>query len=75
MFSLGMSEILVIALIALMVIKPKDVPKIARKIGQFFKMITDYRDSFMEEIDSVKNLSESKESDSSEKQNKKPDEE
>lgn len=35
MFNIGFWEIIVILFVALLVIKPEEVPQIAKKIGQF----------------------------------------
>ncbi|MDC7241946.1 MAG: twin-arginine translocase TatA/TatE family subunit [Spirochaetales bacterium] len=54
MFNMGMSEFFIVFVVALLIVRPGDVPKVARSIGRFLGMIKDYRDTFMGEINSVK---------------------
>ena len=54
--SIGLSEILVISVIALFIIKPRDIPAMARKAGRILRMFREYRDTLMREVDSVVNL-------------------
>lgn len=56
MFNIGTAELFIIVIVALLIVKPGDVPKVARSIGKFLGTIKSYRDTFYKEIDSVKDL-------------------
>lgn len=47
MFGIGVSEIIVIALVLVVLVKPKEVPGIARKLGGYYK-------SLMKSVNGVK---------------------
>ncbi|MFN7728809.1 MAG: Sec-independent protein translocase protein TatB [Bdellovibrio sp.] len=51
MFGLGFSEILVLGIIALIVIGPEDLPKVARKIGRFMNELKRGGESFKKEFE------------------------
>lgn len=46
MFNIGLSELILILLIAFIVVGPKDLPKVARALGRFVKYIR----SFIQEV-------------------------
>ncbi len=56
MFNLGGTEIFVILVIAVLLVRPGDVPKISRKIGRFLGMLRDLKDGFYREMNSMTNL-------------------
>ena len=41
MFGLGIIEIAIICLVALIVIKPRDLPKVLRKLGGMYRQLSD----------------------------------
>ena len=45
MFGLGFIEILVIFLVAIIFINPKDLPKVFRRLGRLVRQLRDIRDS------------------------------
>jgi Sec-independent protein translocase protein TatA len=45
MFGLGFVEILVILLVAIVFINPKDLPKLFRRLGRLLQQLRDIRDS------------------------------
>ena len=45
MFGLGFVEILVIFLVAIIFINPKDLPKVFRRLGRLVRQLRDIRDS------------------------------
>jgi Tat protein translocase TatB subunit len=45
MFGLGFVEILIILLVAIVFINPKDLPKLFRRIGRLVQQLRDIRDS------------------------------
>ena len=52
MFGIGTSEILIILLIALLVLGPKEIPKVARTIGRTMRDLQRAKDELRETIDS-----------------------
>ena len=50
MFGLGFSEILFIAVLALILIGPEELPEVARTLGRFLNEIRRGSDSFRDEI-------------------------
>jgi Tat protein translocase TatB subunit len=58
MFGIGMSELMVIMVIALIVIGPKNLPEIAKTLGkgylQFQRAFREVKGSIEEEIDEIK---------------------
>lgn len=50
MFGVGFTEILAIGVIALIVIGPKDLPKIAQQIGRFVNDMKRGRDEFVNQL-------------------------
>ncbi len=68
MFDFGWAEILVIGAIALFVIGPQDIPKIAYSVGKFFRRLkyfqfalTSQFDDFMDKAEAKENRKEPKE--------------
>ncbi|ABX40787.1 twin-arginine translocase TatA/TatE family subunit [Lachnoclostridium phytofermentans] len=61
MFNIGLSEFLLLLLIAFLVVGPKDLPKIARAIGKGVRYLGNLKEEFgeilniEEEINAVKN--------------------
>ena len=51
MFGIGTSEILIILLIALLVLGPKEIPKIARTLGRGLREIERAKDELKESIE------------------------
>lgn len=51
MFGIGTSEILIILLIALLVLGPKELPKIARTIGRGMRQLQRAKDELRETLD------------------------
>ena len=45
MFGLGFVEILIILLVAIVFINPKDLPKLFRRLGRLVRQLRDIRDS------------------------------
>ena len=45
MFGLGFFEILIIFLVAIVFINPKDLPKVFRRLGRLVRQLRDIRDS------------------------------
>lgn len=59
MFNLGSSELLLILLVALIVVGPKDLPKVARTLGKWIRQLKKMLNDFKEETgldDTVKEL-------------------
>ena len=65
---IGWSELLVIAIIAILVIGPKDLPIIMKKFGSWIKTIKSYTSNFQ---NSLENISDVKTIDIAEEDNKK----
>ncbi len=49
MFNIGFEELIVILLVAFVIVGPKDLPKVARALGRFVKMIKKMYAEFKEE--------------------------
>ncbi|MCI0454426.1 MAG: Sec-independent protein translocase protein TatB [Candidatus Dadabacteria bacterium] len=60
MFGIGTSEILIILLIALLVLGPKEIPKIARTLGRTMREFQRATDELKHTIDSEIDLDEEK---------------
>jgi len=52
MFGIGTSEILIILLIALLILGPKEIPKVARTIGRTMRDLQRAKDDLRQTIDS-----------------------
>lgn len=53
MFDVGWSEILVIVLVAVLVIGPKDIPKIMYQVGRFFRRLQYVRFAMSQQFDEI----------------------
>ena len=53
MFGIGIAEILVVLVLVLVLINPKDLPKIARKLGSLYRKFRDVRDKVNQEVREV----------------------
>lgn len=51
MFGVGSGEILVILLVALLLLGPKDIPKVARTIGRTMKDLQRFKDDLRRSVD------------------------
>lgn len=49
MFNIGFEELILILLVAFVIVGPKDLPKVARAIGRFVKMLKQMYEDFKEE--------------------------
>jgi Tat protein translocase TatB subunit len=62
MFGLGISEVMVILAVALIVIGPKNLPKVARTLGRFFgqaqMMVRDFQDAVSQEASEMERSTE-----------------
>ncbi len=54
MFGISFVELLVVALVMLFVIRPKDAPQIARNLGRVYAKIRNSFEDFKQNIDNVK---------------------
>ena len=53
---IGWSELLVIAVIAILVIGPKDLPVIAKKVGGWIRTIKGYAGQFQNSIENIEDI-------------------
>jgi len=53
MFGIGLTEILVILILIFVLINPKDLPKIAKKLGDLYRRFLDVRDRINKEVKDV----------------------
>lgn len=60
MFNIGFAELILVLLIALLVVGPKDLPKVARAVGVFVKYLKAKWAEFIEETDMADTISEIK---------------
>ncbi len=51
MFGIGAGEILIILLVTLLVLGPKEIPKVARAIGKAMKDINRFKDELRKSVD------------------------
>ncbi|MEM6683124.1 MAG: Sec-independent protein translocase protein TatB [Pseudomonadota bacterium] len=58
MFDLGMSEMAVLGAVALIVVGPKDLPKLARSIGQIYSKMRNLAGEFRGALDQIARESE-----------------
>ncbi len=56
MFNMGTSEIAVILVIAVLVIKPSEIPGLTRKAGKALGSFKRYKDAFTKEMNSLEEL-------------------
>lgn len=62
MFGLGMGELVIIAIIAIVVVGPKQLPEVMKTLGKWARDLSKARDEFTESIrqdETVSNLKES----------------
>ena len=71
MFGIGTGEILVILLVALLVLGPNDIPKVARTIGRTMKDLQRFKDDLRRSVDLEFEEYEKSESEASERNAKK----
>lgn len=64
MFGIGTGEILVILLVALLVLGPNEIPKVAKTIGKTMKDINRFKDELRQSVDTEFEQEERKELDS-----------
>ena len=55
---IGWSELLVIAVIAILVIGPKELPIIMKKVGGWIKTVKNYTNQFQNSLEEMTNLDE-----------------
>jgi sec-independent protein translocase protein TatB len=53
---IGWSELLVIAVIAILVIGPKDLPVIAKKVGGWIRTIKGYAGQFQNSLENIEDI-------------------
>ncbi len=60
MFGIGLSEIIIVALVMVVVIKPEDLPKVFRRLGKWYGSVrktylelVSIKDAFLKEIDAA----------------------
>lgn len=53
MFDLGMSEMAVLGVVALIVVGPKDLPKLARSVGQMYSRMRSLAGEFRGALDQI----------------------
>lgn len=53
MFDLGMSEMAVLGVVALIVVGPKDLPKLARSVGQMYSKMRNLAGEFRGALDQI----------------------
>ena len=56
MFGIGIGELILILVIALIVFGPEKLPEIARNIGKFYRQIRDFSDNVRENIERELNI-------------------
>ena len=54
MFRIGLPEILVILVVVVIFVNPKEFPGFFRKVGKFVQQMRDMRDAFKSSLDEVK---------------------
>tara|TARA_B100001093_G_scaffold518934_1_gene605655 strand:+ start:11979 stop:12194 length:216 start_codon:yes stop_codon:yes gene_type:complete len=68
---IGWFELLIIVVIAILVIGPKDFPIVLRKIGSWISSVKGYFSDVQSNINEITNLDEKENKDKSKKENKK----
>jgi Tat protein translocase TatB subunit len=72
MFGLGFFEILIIFLVAIVFINPKDLPKVFRRLGRLVRQLRDIRDSSVQYMRKIEREIEEEDLPSEEKVEKDP---
>lgn len=72
MFGLGFLEILIILLVAIIFINPKDLPKVFRRLGRLVRQLRDIRDSSVQYLRKIEREIEEEDSASAEETKKSP---
>ena len=54
MFGIGIPEILIIALVAIVFLNPKDLPGLFRNVGKGYHQIRRMREDFLKEVNDIK---------------------
>ena len=68
MFGLGFFEILIILLVVIIFINPKDLPKVFRRLGRLVRQLRDIRDSSVQYMRKIEREIEEEERSSEEKE-------
>jgi len=68
MFGLGFFEILIIFLVVIIFINPKDLPKVFRRLGRLVRQLRDIRDSSLQYMKKIEREIEEEERSSEEKE-------
>ncbi|MBA7568595.1 Sec-independent protein translocase protein TatB [subsurface metagenome] len=68
MFGLGFFEILIIFLVVIIFINPKDLPKVFRRLGRLVRQLRDIRDSSVQYMKKIEREIEEEERSSEEKE-------
>lgn len=68
MFGLGFFEILIIFLVVIIFINPKDLPKVFRRLGRLVRQLRDIRDSSVQYMRKIEREIEEEERSSEEKE-------
>lgn len=72
MFGLGFLEILIILLVAIIFINPKDLPKVFRRLGRLVRQLRDIRDSSVQYLRKIEREIEEEDRASAEETKKSP---
>lgn len=57
MFNIGLSEIVILVILSVILMNPKDLPKLMRKVGHMMGTFRKYKDALNRELDSLNKLS------------------
>lgn len=63
MFNIGISEIILLGILAVILVNPKELPKVMQKVGRILGSIRQYKDALEKELNSLERLSHLDESD------------
>ena len=55
MFNVGLPEILIIILVVVVFVNPKEFPGFFRKVGKFVQQMKDMRETFTRSVEEIKN--------------------
>jgi sec-independent protein translocase protein TatB len=56
MFGLGFSELIILAIVGLVFIGPKQLPEVMKGVGRFFREITNAKEEFKQTVDQDESL-------------------